>query len=198
MTLTPKRNSVHIFQGHVSLLFSHSVLSNSLPPHEMQHQGSLSFTISWRMLKLISMELVMASNYLIFYCPFLLLPSVFPRIRVFSMWVTLCIRWPMYWSFSVSIRPSNEYSGLISFRIDKGKGERWIGYPPLNTNQSLNVLTFCQRHYCFWNRAHFCGPCGAGARTWPSTAGRCSGKDRATWGGQSHFYHHLLFPVGSS
>ena len=97
------RNLVHIFQGHVSLLFSHSVFSNSLPPHEMQHQASLSFTISWRMLKLIFIELVMPSNYLVFYCPFLLLPSIFPRIRVFSMWVTLRIRWPMYWSFSFSI-----------------------------------------------------------------------------------------------
>ena len=118
VTMKPNRNLVHIFQGHVSLLFSHSVLSNSLPPHEMQHQASLSFTISWRMLKLISIELVMTSNYPIFYCPFLLLPSVFPRIRVFSMWVTPCIRWPMYWSFSIGIHPSNEYSGLISFRID--------------------------------------------------------------------------------
>ena len=112
----------------------------------------------------------------------LLLPSVFPSIKVFSNKLVVRIRWPKYWGFSVSIHPSNEYSGLISFRIDKGKGERWIGYPPLNTNQSLNVLTFCQRHYCFGNGAHFCEPCRAGAHTWPSTAGRCTGKDHATWG----------------
>ena len=128
----------------------------------------------------------------------LFLPSIFPSIKVFSNKLAVCIRWPEYWGFSFSIRPSNEYSGLISFRIDKGKGERWIGYPPLNTNQSLNMLTFCQRHYCFGNGAHLSEPCRAGTRTWPSTAGRCPGRDLATWGGQSHFYHHRFFLVGSS
>ena len=63
-------------------------------------------------------ELVMPSNHFIFWCPVLLLPSVFPSIRVFSNELTLCIRWPNYWSFSFSISPSNEYSELISFRID--------------------------------------------------------------------------------
>ena len=78
--------------------------------------ASLSFTIS--MLKLMSIELVMPSNHLILCCPFLLLPSIFPSIRVFSNESVLYIRWPKYWSFSFSISPSNEYSGLISFRID--------------------------------------------------------------------------------
>ena len=63
-------------------------------------------------------ELVMPSSHLIHYCPFLLLPSIFPSIRAFSNESVLCIRWPKYWSFSFSISPSNEYSGLISFRID--------------------------------------------------------------------------------
>ena len=81
-------------------------------------QGSLSFTISWSLLKLMSIELVMPLNHLILYGSLLLLPSLFPSIRVFANESALCIRWPKYWSFSFSISPSNEYSGLISFRID--------------------------------------------------------------------------------
>ena len=81
-------------------------------------QGSLSFTISWSSLKLMSIESLMPSNHLVLCHPLLLLPSIFPNIRVFFNESVLCIRWPKYWSFSFSIRPSNEYSGLISFRID--------------------------------------------------------------------------------
>ena len=79
-------------------------------------QGSLSFTISQSLLKLMSVESVILSHHLILCHPLLLLPSVLPSIRVLSNELTLCIRWPKYWSFSIS--PSNEYSGLISFRID--------------------------------------------------------------------------------
>ena len=82
------------------------------------HQVSLCITNSWRLLKFMSIELVMPSNELIFCCPLLLLPSIFPSIRVFSNESVLQIRWPKYWSFSFSISPSNEYSGLISFRMD--------------------------------------------------------------------------------
>ena len=81
-------------------------------------QESLSITNSWSLLKLISIVSVMPSNRLIFYCSLLLSPSIFPSIKVFSNKVVLRIRWPKYWSFSFSISPSNEYSGLISFRID--------------------------------------------------------------------------------
>ena len=81
-------------------------------------QTSLSFTISWSLLKLMSIELVMPSNHLILCLPLLLLPSISPSIRGFSNESALCIRWPKYWSFSFSISPSNEYSGLIFFRID--------------------------------------------------------------------------------
>ena len=84
-------------------------------------QASLSFTMSQSLLKLMSIELVMPSNHLILYHPLLLLPSIFPSIRVFSSESVLCISWPKCWSFSFSIQwysPSNEYSGLISFRID--------------------------------------------------------------------------------
>ena len=79
-------------------------------------QAYLSFTISQSLLKLMSIESVMPSNHLILCHPLLLLPSIFPSIRAFSNESVLRIRWPKYWSFS--IRPSNEYSGLISFRID--------------------------------------------------------------------------------
>ena len=79
--------------------------------------SSLSFTISRSLLKLMSIELVMPSNHLILCC-LLLLPLIFPRIMVFSSELALHIRWPKYWSFSFSISPSNEYSELISFRMD--------------------------------------------------------------------------------
>ena len=81
-------------------------------------QASLSITISQSLLKFMAIESVMPSNHLILCCPLLFLPSIFPRIRVFSNESALCIRWLKYWSFSFSISPSNEYSGLISFRID--------------------------------------------------------------------------------
>ena len=81
-------------------------------------QASLAITISWTLLKLMSIQSVMPSNHLILCHPFLLLPSIFPSIRVFSKESLLCIRWPKYWSFSFSISPSNEYSALISFRMD--------------------------------------------------------------------------------
>ena len=81
-------------------------------------QASLSFTNSWSLLKLMSIELVMPSNHLIFCHPLILLPSIFPSIRVFSNESVFHIRWPKYWSFSFSISPSNEYSGLTSVRTD--------------------------------------------------------------------------------
>ena len=100
-------------------LFSCSVMSNSLWPHgTVAHQASLSFTISQSLLKLMSIELVMPSNHLVLCHPLLLLPSFFPSIRGFSNKMALCIRWPKYWSIHFSTSPSNEYSGLISFRIN--------------------------------------------------------------------------------
>jgi len=87
-------------------------------PWTAAHQASLSITKSQSLLKLMSIESVMPSNHLVLCCPLLLLPSIFPSIRVFSNESVLHIRWPKYWSFSFSISPSNEYSGLISFRMD--------------------------------------------------------------------------------
>ena len=97
-----------------SVQFSHSIMSNSLRP--LACQASLSITNSWSFLRLMSIELVMPSNHLILCCPLLLPPSVFPSIRVFSNVSVLYIRWPKYWSFSIS--PSNEHPGLISFKMD--------------------------------------------------------------------------------
>ena len=92
-------------------------MSDSLGLHGLQQrQASLFFTGSWSLLKLMSIELVAPSNHLILCCPLLLLLSIFPSVRVFSNESALCIRWSKYWNFSIS--PSNEYSGLISFRID--------------------------------------------------------------------------------
>ena len=94
-------------------------MSNSLQPHGLQHARlPCPITNSRSLLKLMSIALVMPSNHLILCRP-LLLPSIFPSIRVFSDESVLRIRWPKYWSFSFSISPSNEYSGLISFRIDR-------------------------------------------------------------------------------
>ena len=93
-------------------------MSDSATPWTAAHQASLSITTSWSLFKLMFIESVLSSNHLILCHPLLLLPSIFPTIRVFSNESVLCIKWPKYWSFSFSISPSNEYSGLISFRMD--------------------------------------------------------------------------------
>ena len=105
-------------------------------------QASLSITNSRSLLKLMSIKSVMPSNHLILCCPFLLPPSVFPSLRAFSNESFLCIRWPKYWSFRFSISPSNEYSGLISFRID------WLdllavkGFPRVFSNTTVQKHQF--------------------------------------------------------
>ena len=95
-----------------------SSVTQSCPTMDCSTPASLSFTVSRSLLKLISMESVMSSNHLILCRPLLLLPSVFPSIWVFPNESALRIRWPKYWSFNFSISPSNDYSWLISFRID--------------------------------------------------------------------------------
>ena len=124
------------------LLFSHSVIFDSANPWTAAHQASLSFIISQSLRKLISIESAMPANYLVLCHPLLSLPSIFPSIRVFSKKLALHIRWPKYWSFSIS--PSNEYSGLISFRTE------WLDISLLSeglsrvfsstTTQSINSL----------------------------------------------------------
>ena len=93
------------------LLFSRSFESDSLQPHGLQHIRPLSFTISWNLLKLMSIESMMSSNHPILCHPLLFLPSVFPIIRAFSNDLVLLIRWPKYWSFTLRISPSDEYLG---------------------------------------------------------------------------------------
>ena len=116
---------MHFHLAHLKtwlLLVQFSSVVESCPlfatPWTVAHQASLCITKSWSLLKLMSIDSVMPSNHLILCSPLLLLPSIFPSIRVFSNELALHIRWPKYWSFSFSISPSNEYSGLISFRID--------------------------------------------------------------------------------
>ena len=111
---------LHEFLSNIPLCSLVQSLSHVLliaTPWTAARQASLPITNSWSLLKFMSIELVMPSNHLIL-CHSLLLPSVFPSIRVFSNESILCIKWPKYWSFSFSISPSNEYLGLISFRID--------------------------------------------------------------------------------
>ena len=102
----------------ISSVQSFSRVQLFLTPWTAAHQASLSITISQSLLKFMPIVLVMPANHLILCCSLLLLPSILPNIRVFSNELVLHIRWPKYWRFRFSISPSNEYSGLISFRID--------------------------------------------------------------------------------
>ena len=113
------------------MLFSHSVVYNFANPWTTARQASLSFTISQSLLKLMSIELMMPSNYLILCCPLLLLPSIFPSIRVFFQWVSSSHRVGQVLSFSFNISPPNEYSGLIFLRMD------WLDLAGQGTLQRL-------------------------------------------------------------
>ena len=121
-------------------------MSDSVTPWTAAHQASLSFTISRSLLKLMSIKPVMPSNHLILCHPLLLQTSIFPRIRVFSKESALRIRWPKYWSFSFCISSSNEYSGLISFRID------W--FDSLLSSQSVWSLSHVWLFATPWPAAH--------------------------------------------
>ena len=107
-----------IYDNHVINSVQFSRVQLFVTPWTVACQTSLSIANSWSLLKLMSIKLVMPSNHLILCHPFLLLPSIFPSFRVFSSESVLCIRQPKYWSFSFSISPSNEYSGLIFFRMN--------------------------------------------------------------------------------
>ena len=111
-----------LWPGFVVVVQSVSWFQLFATPWTAARQASLSFTISGSLLRFMSVESVMPSNYLILCHPFLLLPSIFPSIRVFSSASALCKGWPELWSFNFSISPSNEYSGLISFRVHLGVG----------------------------------------------------------------------------
>ena len=109
---------LNIYFRNLLLFFSCSVMSDSVWSHGLQHARPPCPSSSLSLLKLTSIELVMPSNHFILCHPLLLLPSIFPSIRVFSNESALCIRQPKYWSFSFRISPSNEYSGPLTFRID--------------------------------------------------------------------------------
>ena len=125
-----------------------------MTPWTAVHHASLSIINSQSLLKLTSTELVMPSNHLILCCPILLPPSISPSIRVFSNESVLRIRWPKYWSFNFSISPSNEYSGLISFRMD------WLISLQSRGLSKLFSNTTVQKHQLFgtwlslWSNSH--------------------------------------------
>ena len=116
-TLKSISNRGNLYENEISVQ-SLSHVQLFVTPWTAARQASLTITNSWSLLKLMSIELVMPSNHLILCYPLLLLPSIFPSIRVFSNESVLPIRWPKYESFSFSVSPSNEYSGLIFFRMD--------------------------------------------------------------------------------
>ena len=122
-------------------------------PWTAAYHASLSFTISWSLLKHMSIELVMSSNHLILCCP-LLLPSVFPSIRVFSKESALRIRWPKYWSFSFSLSPSNEYSGLISLRMDWFIFLQSKGLSIVFSNTTVQKRQFFSTQPSLWSNSH--------------------------------------------
>ena len=129
-------------------------MSDSLQPHGLKHARLLCPSPTPRACSLMSIESVMPSNHLILCHPFFLPPSIFPRIRVFSNYSVLHIRWPKYWSFSLSISPSNEYSGLISFRMD------WLDLLAVQgTIKSLHQYhsskaSFFSTQASLWNSSH--------------------------------------------
>ena len=125
-----------------------------MTPWTAAHWASLSFTVSWSLLKLMVIELVMPFNHLILCHPLFLLPSIFPSIRGFSNELDVCIRWPKYWSFSFTISPSNEYSGLISFRTV------WFDHFAVRGTLKNLSSTTAQKHQFFgtqpslWSSSH--------------------------------------------
>ena len=142
---TTEKLSFFLFISSVQLL---SLVRLFATPWTAECQASLSLTNSQSLLKLTSIRLVMPSNHLILCCP-LLLASVFPSIRVFSSESVLCIRWPKYWSFSFNISPSNEYSGLISFRID------WLDLLAVQGTLKSPLQHHSSKASTFWCSAFF-------------------------------------------
>ena len=132
-----------------SLVQSLSRVQLFATPWTAAHQASLSISSSWSLLKLMSIELVMPSNHLILCRPLLFPPSIFPSIRVFSNGSVLHIRWPKDWSFSFSISPSNEYSGLISFKMD------WLGLLAVQGTLKSLLQHHTSKASILWHSAFF-------------------------------------------
>ena len=140
---------IRIFQSRISSIQSLSCVWLFATPWTAAHKASLFITNSQSLLKLISIESVMPSNHLILCCPLLLLPSIFPSIRVFSNESVLHIRWPEYWNFSFSISPSKEYSGLISFRMD------WLDLLAVEGTLKSLLQHHCLKTLIVWHSAFF-------------------------------------------
>ena len=136
-------------RGKFSSVQSLSHVQLFVTPWTVARQVSLSITNSQGLLKLMSIKLVMPSNHLILCHPLLLLPSVFPSIRVFSNESVLHIRWPKYWGFRLSISPSNEYSGLISFRMD------WLDLLAVQGTLKSVLQHHSSKASIFWHSAFF-------------------------------------------
>ena len=154
--IEPTSPALWAYYVHYGLLFSWWAVSDSATPWTPARQASLSFTISRSLLKFMSIELVKLSKHLILCRTLLFLPSIFPNIRVFSNESALQDTWPKYWNFSFNISPSNEYSGLIPFRID------WFDFLAVKGT----VKSLLQHHYSkasilrhsasLWSSCHIC------------------------------------------
>ena len=162
----------------ILVTFSRSVMSDSVIPWIAAHQASLSITNSRSSLRLMCIELVMPSSHLILCHPLLLLPPIPPNIRVFSNKSTLRMRWPKYWSFSLSINPSNEHPGLISFR--------WTSWISLQSKGLSRVFssTTVQKHQFFGSSNH--GILQASLLEWvalssPRRSSRLRDRSRVSW-----------------
>ena len=155
-------NVIKLGRGHIEFAvvvvqsLSHVWLFETL--WTAARQASLSFTISQSLLKLMSIKSVMPSNHLIFWHPLLLLPSIFPSIRVSSSESVLCIRWPKYWNFSFSISPSNEYSGLISLRLAGLISLQSKGLSGVFSSNTVQKHQFLSAQPSLWSNSHI--------RTW--------------------------------
>ena len=136
----PDRQILYNFS---SVQISRSVMSDSATPWTAAHQAFLSITNTWSLLKLMSIESMMPSNHLILFCPLLFPPSILPSITVLANESVLRIRWQKYWSFSFNISPSNEYSGLISVRLDG-----WISFQSKGLSSVFSNTTV-QKHQFF-------------------------------------------------
>ena len=134
---------IWISQSVRQLVQSFSWVQIFVSPETAARQASLSMTNSLSLLKLMSIELVMPYNHLILCHPLLLPPSIFPSVRIFSNESVLCIGWPKYWSFSFNISPSNEYSGLISFRMD------WLDLPVVQVTLKSILQHHNSKHQFF-------------------------------------------------
>ena len=145
----PSRDHYQLHQLHFSSVQLLSCVWLFSTPCTAAPQASLSIMNSRSLLKLMSIELVMPSSHLILCRPLLLLPSSFPSIRVFSSKSVLCIRWPKYWSFSFSISPSNEYSGLISFKMD------WLDLLAVQGTLKSLLQHYSSKLSILWHSAFF-------------------------------------------